>query len=156
MICFDRGNNRFNLRIAGIALHNNKILLHRMEKDSFWALPGGRNEFNEFSEHTLIREMKEEIDEEIEIERLLWVVENFFEFDKRNYHEMSLCYLMKFKNDSKILYKEQFYGTEEDTGLIFRWFNINELEDIEVYPTFIKSKILSLSENVEHIMHIGE
>lgn len=77
MICFDRDNKRFNFRIAGVSIHNNKILLHRTEKDSFWTLPGGRNEFNEFSKDTLLREMKEEIGENVEIERLLWV-RNFY------------------------------------------------------------------------------
>lgn len=156
MICFDRGNKRFNFRIAGVVIHNNKILFHRTEKDSFWALPGGRNEFIEFSQDTLIREMKEEIGEKIEIRRLLWVVENFFEFDNKNYHELSFCYLMKFENDSNVLYKEEFNGKEEDMRLIFRWFDINELDSIEVYPTFIKKKILNLSENIEHIMHVGD
>lgn len=156
MICFDRGNKRFNFRIAGVVMQNNKILLHRTEKDSFWALPGGRNEFNEFSKDTLIREIKEEIGEKIEIGRLLWVVENFFEFDNKNYHELSFCYLMKFENDSHILYEEEFNGKEEDMRLIFRWFDINELDSIEVYPTFIKKKILNLSESIEHIMHVGD
>jgi ADP-ribose pyrophosphatase YjhB (NUDIX family) len=156
MICFDRDNKRFNYRIAGVVIHNNRLLLHRTEKDSFWALPGGRNEFNEFSKDTLIREIKEEIGEEIEIERLLWVVENFFEFDNKDYHELSFCYLMKFKNDSHIVYEEEFYGIEGDKRLIFRWFDINELDSIEVYPSFIKKKVLNLSESIEHIMHIGD
>lgn len=157
MICFDRGENRFNFRVAGVVINNGKILLHKTVEDDFWALPGGRNELLEYTKDTLIREMKEELDEEIIIDRLLWVVENFFEFDNKNYHEISFCYLMKFNEKSLILNKrESFLGVEEDVKLIFEWFDIKDIDDIVVYPTFIKEKIKALSNNIEHIMHIGE
>jgi len=155
MICFDRDNNRFNFRIAGVAINNNKLLLHRLEKDDFWALPGGRNEFHEFSENTLIREMQEEINEHIKVERLLWVVEDFFEFDNKNYHEISFYYLMNFINEgSDIFDEEEFFRMEGDTKIIFRWFELDDLINIELYPTFIKEKVVNLSNNIEHIMHI--
>lgn len=157
MICFDRGKNRFNFRVVGVAIHDDKILLHKTAEDDFWALPGGRNEFLEFTQDTLIREMQEELGEEITIDRLLWVVENFFEFDNKNYHEISLCYLMKFEEKSSILdRKESFMGVEEDVKLIFQWFDITEIDNMVVYPSFVKEKIKGLSNDIEHIMHIGD
>lgn len=157
MICFDSGENRFNFRVAGVAINNGKILLHKTVKDNFWALPGGRNELLEFTKDTLIREIREELNEEVTIDRLLWVVENFFEFDNKNYHEISFCYLMKFDEESLILdQKEGFSGVEEDVKLIFQWFDIADIDNITVYPTFIKEKIKALSNNIEHIMHIGD
>lgn len=62
MITFERDHNKFNFRVAGIAIHNNRILLHTTEKDDFWNLPGGRVEFNESTDQTIIREIKEELD----------------------------------------------------------------------------------------------
>lgn len=154
MICFDRGSNRFNYRIAGVAIYNNKVLLHRLEKDDFWALPGGRNEFHEFSNDTLIREMKEELNEEISIDRLIWIVEDFFIHDSKNYHELSLYYLMHFMNaETDIINMEEFYRMEGKTKIIFRWFNLTELNHIEVYPTFLKTKLLNISNDIEHIMN---
>ncbi|GMQ57274.1 NUDIX hydrolase [Vallitalea sediminicola] len=155
MICFDRDNNRFNFRIAGVAIYNNKLLLHRLEKDDFWALPGGRNEFHEFSEDTLIREMQEELNEEIKVERLLWVAEDFFEYDDKKYHELSFYYMMNFINEgSDIFDEEEFFRMEGDTKIIFRWYDLDDLSNIELYPTFIKEKVVNLSNHIEHIMHI--
>ncbi|WP_105616441.1 NUDIX hydrolase [Vallitalea okinawensis] len=152
MICFDRGKNRFNLRVAGVSIYNGRVLLHRTEKDDFWALPGGRNEFNEFSEQTLVREMKEEIDEVVEVNRLLWIVENFFEHESKEFHETSFYYLMDFNEDSLVLTKEEFRGIEGDGYLIYKWFDIEDIDEVEVYPTFIKKKLLNLSPEIEHIM----
>lgn len=39
MICFDAGEMRFNYRVAGIALHDNQVLLNRLEDQKFWFGP---------------------------------------------------------------------------------------------------------------------
>jgi hypothetical protein len=43
MIRFDQGNRRFNYRVAGVAVHHNSVLLHRVNSDPFWTLPGGQS-----------------------------------------------------------------------------------------------------------------
>jgi 8-oxo-dGTP pyrophosphatase MutT (NUDIX family) len=45
----------------------------------FWALPGGRAEMGEVAEHTIRREMREEMSTDVVVIRLLWLVENFFD-----------------------------------------------------------------------------
>ena len=80
MITFVRNNVRFGLRVAGIAIHKGHVLLHRAECDDFWALPGGRGELLEPAVAALKREMKEEMDADVTVVRLLWVLENFFEY----------------------------------------------------------------------------
>jgi hypothetical protein len=42
MITFTQSDRRFNYRVAGIAIKDDYVLLHRSEKDSFWTFPGGR------------------------------------------------------------------------------------------------------------------
>lgn len=61
MITFERGTSKFNFRVAGVAIHNNKILIHMYEGFDFWALPGGRAELQETTIETIKREMKEEL-----------------------------------------------------------------------------------------------
>jgi ADP-ribose pyrophosphatase YjhB (NUDIX family) len=80
MIRFEQGNNCFNYRIVGVAVHEHAGLLHQAEGDSFWTCPGGRAELGEAAEQTLQREMREELGVEVEVVRLLWFVENFFEY----------------------------------------------------------------------------
>ncbi|MCT4544479.1 MAG: hypothetical protein N4A63_13110 [Vallitalea sp.] len=55
---------------------------------------------------------------------------------------------------SDIFDKEEFIRIEGNTTIIFRWFELKDLDKIELYPTFIKKKIGDLSNNIEHIMHI--
>jgi ADP-ribose pyrophosphatase YjhB (NUDIX family) len=62
MITMTRNNARFGMRVAGVAIHERHVLLHRAEHDDFWALPGGRVEMLEPADVSLKREMKEEMD----------------------------------------------------------------------------------------------
>lgn len=157
MICFDRDGIRFNYRIAAVAIHNNKLLLHRYEDCDFWALPGGRAELQENSMDTIIREMKEELNEDITVDRLLWVTENFFPHEGKNFHEICFYYLIEFSKDSMILELDgEFMGVEPDVKLTFRWFELNELGDMEIYPEFVRDKCSSLNQHIEHIISCSE
>ncbi|MCM3738578.1 NUDIX domain-containing protein [Bacillus cytotoxicus] len=66
---------RTNIRTAGVLIHNEHVLLHKM--DDFWILPGGAVECNgvdfETTMEALKREYKEGLDVEINIIKLLWV-----------------------------------------------------------------------------------
>ena len=90
MITLAHGDYSFNYRIVGVALHDGHVLLHRGESEDFWTLPGGRAELGEPAEETLRREMREELGVEVEVERLLWVVENFFSYQGRSWHELAV------------------------------------------------------------------
>jgi ADP-ribose pyrophosphatase YjhB (NUDIX family) len=95
MIRFDQGNRRFNYRIVGVAIHNESVLLHRADNEPFWTLPGGRAEHGETAEETIKREMLEELATDVQVVRLLWFVENFFDYGL-SYHEIALYFLIRF------------------------------------------------------------
>ncbi len=67
--------NQIRIRVAGILVRDQKILLVRHEKNgqSYFLLPGGGMEFGETAEQALIREFKEEVGLEIEVGRLVMV-----------------------------------------------------------------------------------
>lgn len=71
--------NRVRVRVCGICLKENKILLiHHSgvgEKGSLWAPPGGGLDFGESAEQTLIREYKEETGLNIRVEEFLFTNE---------------------------------------------------------------------------------
>lgn len=122
MIIFDKGINRFNYRVVGVAVHENSVLLHKAEGDVFWTFPGGRAEFGETAEETLKREMREEIGAEVEVVRLLWFVENFFTYAGKRYHEIALYFLMRLPLTCEYLIRPGpfQYKEEEGTKLIFQ------------------------------------
>jgi ADP-ribose pyrophosphatase YjhB (NUDIX family) len=155
MITFNQGNECFNFRIAGIAIDNNHILLHRAAGETFWTCPGGRAEIGETTSQTLIREIKEELNEDIEVVRLLWVVENFFEYAQKDYHEIAFYFLMKLPERSPYLVKEKsFSSVEENTALEFKWFPIDSdvLTGLPLLPSFLQQSVSNLPNSVERVV----
>lgn len=153
MIAFDIGNARFNYRVAGVALCDDRVLLHYAPEDDFWFLPGGRCEIREPSTDTLKREMREELGVDVEIERLLWVVENFFTWvDGTPFHELSFYYLVAIPPESSLhTHTDAFVGMEDAN---FRWHRLDELEDVPVQPAFLREGLRSLPDTIQHIVNI--
>ena len=68
----------FKYRVAAIAMHQGHVLIHRFEGSDYWSLPDGNIELGETSQQALKRELLEEADLEIEIDRLIWTNVNYF------------------------------------------------------------------------------
>lgn len=154
MIRFDRGNRRFNYRIVGVVIHNESVLLHRADHEPFWTLPGGRAEHGETAEQTIQREMLEELETEVAVDRLLWIVENFFEYDGLSYHELALYFLIRLPPGSAPLNSEAFDGAEADVPLRFRWFPLRRetLAALPLFPAFLPGGLTDLPRSPVHIV----
>lgn len=156
MIRFEQGNDRFNYRVAGIAVHENSFLLHRGEGEQFWTFPGGRAEFGETAEQTLKREMMEELGIDVEVVRLLWFVESFFTYAEMQYHEIGLYFLMRLPASYKYLLEPgPFQGQEEAAKLTFQWFpqQPDVLSSLPLLPSFLQTAVQQLPESVQHVVH---
>lgn len=165
MITFTIGQARFVHRVAGVCIHEGNVLLQRAEGGDWWFLPGGRIEVMESSEEAIKREMREELklDEEVQVERLLWVVENLFidDADGTFNHELGLYYLIAFADGTELYDKQKTHAAIEDTGIFadepltfaLRWFPLEALDNILLYPTFLRAALRSLPASVQHIVH---
>ena len=157
MITFDESSVRFTVRIVGIALDRDRVLLHRTDDMNFWALPGGRAELLEPSPETLRREMQEELNTDVTVERLVWIAENFFEYDGKSFHELGFYYLMSLPIDSPLRqHTGLFFGHEGELRIIFEWHPIAELENIVLYPTFLRTGLKSMPATTMHIIHTDD
>lgn len=154
MISFDVDHARFNYRIAGIALQDDHVLLCQEDGQDFWFMPGGRAELREASAATLAREMREELGADVRVERLIWVVENFFRWvDGTEFHELCLYYLITLPRGFHSLGTgASFRGIEDDIHLIFRWYRLGDLEKIRVEPAFLRRRLCAIPEDIEHIV----
>jgi ADP-ribose pyrophosphatase YjhB (NUDIX family) len=157
MITFTRNRMQFDHRVAGIALKGTgdatQVLLHRAETDDFWALPGGRVELLEPSMEALRREMHEELNIEIQVKRLVWVVENFFHYNGRVHHELGLYCLISLPPNCPLRDQAEFLGDEQGLRLIFRWFPLMQLRQLPLYPTFLREGLQALPASITHIVH---
>jgi 8-oxo-dGTP pyrophosphatase MutT (NUDIX family) len=162
MITFDEGDTRFTQRVVGIALDRGRVLLHRTDDMTFWALPGGRAELLESSPDTLVREtlalparasVLEEIDTEVTVGRLLWVAENFFVHLGYSFHEVGFYFLMHLPADSSLCDQPAFLGREDEQRVIFEWHPIETLDQVALYPQFLRTGLKSLPAHTTHLVH---
>ncbi|NLT57521.1 MAG: NUDIX domain-containing protein [Clostridiales bacterium] len=150
-ICTDIDGIRFNLRVAGILERDGEILLHRQKKDDFWSLVGGRVQTMESTVKALSREFNEELGADITVERLASVIENFFEYERTQSHEILFIYYLR--DDQNTIGFSQKYETED---LEFQWFAKEDLPSIAVKPEWIQQTLLLRLDQPQHFIHHAE
>ncbi|NHJ31236.1 MAG: NUDIX domain-containing protein [Asgard group archaeon] len=156
-------NESFGYRVAGVLLKDEKILLFTEKLIDFWVLPGGGVKLFESSEEAIKREFLEEIGINVEVVRLLWIVENSFEMDNERVHGIELTFLVKSLDSEDKLAQEEFHGSENDLAmhedykgrylnkknlkLTFRWFDPKELATITIKPDIYKEALKNIPEH---------
>lgn len=95
--------------VQGIFQRGDEILVCRItnhdESLKGYRAPGGGIEFGEPSTQALIREMREEIGQEITILKPLGATESIFTYEGHPGHEIVMFYLAEFKNPE--VYKQE-------------------------------------------------
>jgi ADP-ribose pyrophosphatase YjhB (NUDIX family) len=114
-----------------------------------WSLPGGRVEWSESTIDTLRREMQEELCVEVTVERLGWIIENFFTFQGEEYHEIEFYYLMRLPSDTSFLNEAAPFSMAE-THLLFRWVPLSKLEDEAFYPICLRKGMREWQDDLVH------
>lgn len=156
-VSFQTQEGRFNLRVSGLLIHENRLLIMKDEQTPYYYIPGGRIALNETAETAIVREFQEELHVNASIERMVFVGESFFteEVNKEDYHEICMYYLMNVEKSSYIYEDNQFLCDEDGTRcLTFTWMPIEELKNQYIYPVFIKEKIMNLPEQIEYVIEI--
>ncbi|MDE2370235.1 MAG: NUDIX domain-containing protein [Burkholderiales bacterium] len=142
MISFPVNSHRFHYRAAAIVRIDNRLLLHRLEGDEFWALPGGRVHAGELATQAIEREFLEELGSAIACERLLCIGENLFEYNGQPHHEIGLYFAANIPTTSGLLdHIPVHIGVEGDRRLEFKWFAMTELPGIDMRPEALKQAI---------------
>ncbi|MDP2122264.1 MAG: NUDIX hydrolase [Hoeflea sp.] len=155
-IRFNDQGRRFNARVAGLALRDGHLLVHRAVHEPFWTIPGGTAELGEDSRTTLVREMEEELGVTVTVGRLVFLVENFFHFEDRDWHEVGWYYLMDipqsfpYAPDGRIVHE----NADGKNHLEFKWVPATRacLEALPLPPVFLADRIESLPGTTEHII----
>lgn len=151
MIAFDRGDDRFNYRVGGLAIADGRILLQTATRIDFWVLPGGRAELGESAAETLRREMREELGLDVDVGRLLWVMENFFTLDGRRYHEIGFYFAMAVPPVQRAGHE---WPAMDGGDCVFRWHPLDALDDLTILPSVLSTAVRSLPSVTTHIVHV--
>jgi ADP-ribose pyrophosphatase len=151
-ISFKTEAGRFNYRVAGIITNGNKLLIMRDEHSPIYYIPGGRVHMNELSEEAIVREIKEELECDVKVNRMLWVHENFFHEDYYNedFHEICFYYLLDMLDDRLLQKGDEFILTENGRHtLTFKWVDMDKIKDLDIYPELVRN-IGSIPKCIEH------
>ena len=140
-----------NIRAGAIIIHNNKVLTHKNKKETHYALIGGRIRIGESSETAIKREIKEEMDKDIEITDYFTTIENFFEFDGNKFHEIFFVYKADFINEEDKKIEYTLNNKEGNENLQYEWLDIDSLNNYNLKPSSVK-KLLINNSSTAHII----
>ena len=113
--------------VAAIITHNDQIFATQRGYGEFkdgWEFPGGKMEPGETPQQALMREIREELDTEIEVGSLVETVE----YDYPNFHLTMHCFLCTIRSGELVL-KEHEAAT---------WLTRAELDSVDWLPADVK------------------
>ena len=159
-ILFKTENFVFSYRIAGILIHNGKMLLQKPPHDNY-SFIGGHVTALETSKETLVREFKEELHVDIIVDNLLAVGEIFFPWGNgKPCHSISLFYPVRLLDENQLPLEGTFHGYndlgEERLDLDFCWVPLDELKNIQLYQAEIVPHVLSGNKEIMHFVYNEE
>ncbi|MBQ2390534.1 MAG: NUDIX domain-containing protein [Clostridia bacterium] len=140
----------FRFRAAAVIIEDGCVLLASNDAHDYYYSVGGGVHAGETAKDAVIRETYEETGVMYEVDRLLFVHENFFlgEDNKTHCHEISFYFLMKSRG-TKELNSNSYcaYGKEH-----MNWIPIKDLKNHTAYPVFFADKLQNLPCGIEHIV----
>lgn len=148
-------NSMCEVRTVGVLVRDDKILVQRDREGNEFALPGGHVQIGETLEDALVREYKEETDADIFCKKLLWSEECFWEWNGKLVHNFSFYYLIELQDGSDILDTGEFTSHKDNDNVVIGWMPIEEIQNVVIYPEFIKREIYHLDQPMKHFVSRG-
>ena len=138
---------RFTFRVGAIIIDKGRLLMVKHDELKCFYSVGGKVQFNETSEQAVVREVLEETGVEFAVDKLAFINERLYQDSatKELQHEIAFYYLMKSKADLQ-------FACKEHSPESLHWIPISTLQHTKLYPEFIKTKLLSELDCIQHII----
>ncbi|MBA2612468.1 MAG: NUDIX domain-containing protein [Bacteroidetes bacterium] len=127
---------KFNVRVYGILIQNNTVLVsdEYIKGNKITKFPGGGLEFGEGTKDCLIREFKEELDLDIEVQDHFYTTDFFVASAfHTNSQVISIYYLVKAKSKAnfKVSLTAHNYDKKEGAQAL-RWLDLKQLKESDL------------------------
>jgi ADP-ribose pyrophosphatase YjhB (NUDIX family) len=146
---------RFQPRVAAVCVWQDHVLLQGALDGDFWVLPGGRLLPLELTSAALVRTLRWEIAQEVTVRRLLWVMEYVTRMAGRAVHELGFYYAIDLPENSRLLdLTRDHAGIERGQDLHLRWFPVDALPDLPLFPDFLRTAVGQMPDSPQHVVQV--
>lgn len=126
-------NGTYAVRASAIIIQNNKIYLIK-SSDNYY-LPGGAINFREDTSVAVKREVKEELNVAVTIDKLAFIIENQFELRGNPYHQIEFHYMVTPLSDLSLDLIED--GKHKEC----EWIDLDDIDKIRLNPAVLKTEL---------------
>ncbi|MGT2667433.1 NUDIX hydrolase [Streptococcus rifensis] len=135
----------YGVRATALIIKDDQIFLCHDEKGKYYTV-GGAIEVGETTEEAVHREALEEVGIDVRIDHLAFVVENQFCQDGVNYHNIEFHYFVT------PLEEPSPNILDSDDKRSCRWVTLDELEQLQIVPHFLKTELVNWDGHTKHIV----
>jgi 8-oxo-dGTP diphosphatase len=127
----------YKVRVGVILIHDQKILLVRQNHRPFWVFPGGTLEMDENLAECAVREMKEEINLTVSIEKVLYLAD-FLHQNQQNQarHTVDVFMLARYESGTPMM-------TVNENLNEMGFFTFDEFRAKDVQPWVVAERVLT-------------
>ncbi len=128
-------NYNFKVRLGVVLLKDEKLLLVRQNNRPFWVFPGGTLEIEEGLAECAVREMKEEIDLDVSIEKTLYLADFLLAHPEGVKHTIDVFMLARYQAGEPTM-------TLDENLNEMGFFTLDEVRQMPVEPGVAKTQLL--------------
>ncbi len=141
------------LRTAGIWIEEGHILLESLADREVWGIPGGRLEPDESAEAGCLREYREELGLEMQMDGLALLHENFWRAGHEPIREY--CFYFRVRPQARLASGRIDVKSQEDQ-LQFRWFRLDELDRLKLVPPILRTVLHEIDGQTRFLSTVEE
>jgi 8-oxo-dGTP diphosphatase len=146
-LIFDRFRKKVRVRVSGFLVRDGALLLvaHKKKGEIYWLLPGGGVNFGESMERALVREFREELGIDVEVDGFLFMCDSIDPRGKR--HVLNVSF--------RCAYRGGEYRLGRDRRLHdFGFFPGRDIAGLRLYPP-VNGTLVSILDNKKPDFYLG-